>query len=340
MPRRQTKKITYVRLPEGRIREIKGLVAQWPYETKAFMRARLNQYRPPAGWINKILETFLSFIIEAPEKKFYVLKDPEILTDWQKRFEISGQTNPQDAWNRILEKEVTAKDYRYLLSLLDYGLRDVHVPVELEALFEKVYRAHIRKEYVSDPTIPKAPLLLVVGPSGSGKTSTVTEAVEKVIFGDQVLPEIDLSRKKEELLANEPFWKSVDEIDPTLAMEIARQRRLKFYKRLSAIPIINWVFNKSIRHNLSTLEEQGLTVDYTMVTPNDYQTALAGEPGNYFKKALGDPRKTTIRHIEEAHSAFGRVESHAGGAERQQRTLIDTSNIVLDEIISGNRVCR
>jgi len=339
MPRRQTKKITYVRLPEGRIREIKGLVAQWPYETKAFMRARLNQYKPPAGWINRILETFLSFIIEAPEKKFYVLKDPEILTDWQKRFEISGQTNPQDAWNRILEKEVTAKDYRYLLSLLDYGLRDVHVPVELEALFEKVYRAHIRKEYVSDPTIPKAPLLLVVGPSGSGKTSTVTEAVEKVIFGDQVLPEIDLSRKKEELLANEPFWKSVDEIDPTLAMEIARQRRLKFYKRLSAIPIINWVFNKSIRHNLSTLEEQGLTVDYTMVTPNDYQTALAGEPGNYFKKALGDPRKTTIRHIEEAHSAFGRVESHAGGAERQQRTLIDTSNIVLDEIISGKRDC-
>jgi transitional endoplasmic reticulum ATPase len=339
MPRRQTKKITYVRLPEGRIREIKGLVAQWPYETKAFMRARLNQYKPPAGWINRILEIFLSFIIEAPEKKFNVLKDPGILTDWQKRFEISGQTNPQDAWNRILEKEVTAKDYRYLLSLLDYGLRDVHVPVELEALFEKVYRAHIRKEYVSDPTIPKAPLLLVVGPSGSGKTSTVTEAIEKVIFGDQVLPEIDLARKKERLLANEPFWKSVDEIDPTLAMEIVRQRRLKFYKRLSAIPIVSWVFSKPVRRNLSVLEEQGLTVDYTMVTPNDYQTALAGEPGNYFKKALGDPRKTTIRHIEEAHSAFGRVESHAGGAERQQRTLIDTSNIVLDEIISGKRDC-
>ena len=209
MPRRLTKRITYVRLPEQRIQEIKALVAQWPYETRAFMRARLNQYKPPAGWINSILETFVSFIMEAPEKKFNVLKDPEILTDWQKRFEISGQTNPQDAWNRILEKEVTAKDYLYLLSLLDHGLRDVHVPVEMEELFEKVYRAHIRKEYVSDPTIPKAPLLLVIGPSGSGKTSTVTETVEKIIFGDLVLPEIDLYRKKEELLANEPFWKSV-----------------------------------------------------------------------------------------------------------------------------------
>jgi transitional endoplasmic reticulum ATPase len=82
-----------------------------------------------------------------------------------------------------------------------------------------------------------------------------------------------------------------------------------------------------------------LQVDYAMVTPNDYQTALAGEPGNYFKRALGDPRKTSIRHVEEAHSAFGRVESHAGGAERQQRTLIDTSNIVIDEIISGKRDC-
>ena len=107
MPRRLTKRITYVRLPEQRIQEIKALVAQWPYETRAFMRARLNQYKPPAGWINSILETFVSFIMEAPEKKFNVLKDPEILTDWQKRFEISGQTNPQDAWNRILEKEVS-----------------------------------------------------------------------------------------------------------------------------------------------------------------------------------------------------------------------------------------
>ncbi len=339
MPRRLTKKTTYVRLPEKRIQEIKALVSQWPYETKAFMRARLNQYKPPHGWINMALETFLSFFIDAPDKRFNVLKDPEILTDWQKRFEISGQTNPQDAWNRILEKEVTAKDYLYLLSLLDHSLRDVHVPVELEDLFEKVYRAHIRKEYVSDPSIPKAPLLLVIGPSGSGKTSTVTESIEKVIFGDKVLSEIDLRLKKEELLANEPIWKSVEEIDPTLAMEIARTKRLKFYKRLGRMPLIKWIFKKRIRLNLATLEEQGIMVDYAMVTPNDYQTALAGEPGNYFKRALGDPRKTAVRHIEEAHSAFGRVESHSGGAERQQRTLIDTSNIVLDEIISGKRDC-
>jgi SpoVK/Ycf46/Vps4 family AAA+-type ATPase len=339
MPRRLTRNITYVRLPEQRIKEIEALVATWPYETKAFMRARLNQYKPPSGWLNALLDIFLSFIMDAPEKHFKVLKDPDILTDWQKRFELSGQANPQDAWNRILEKEVTARDYRYLLSLLDHELSDVHVPVEMEELFEIIYRAHIRKEYVSDSGTPKAPLLLIVGPSGSGKTSTVVESIEKVVFNDQVLPEIDLRLKKEKLLANEPIWKSLEEVDPTLAMEISRNKRLKFYKRLARMPLINWIFKKRISRNLSSLEEQGILVDHTMVTPNDYQTALAGEPGNYFKKALGDPRKTTIRHIEEAHSAFGRVESHGSGAERQQRTLIDTSNIVLDEIISGKRDC-
>lgn len=81
MARRLTREITYVQLPESRIREIKDLVAAWPQETKAFMRARLNQYRPPMGLINSVLETVLSFFMDAPEKRFNVLKDPDILTD-------------------------------------------------------------------------------------------------------------------------------------------------------------------------------------------------------------------------------------------------------------------
>ncbi len=339
MGRRLTREITYVRLPESRIREINDLVATWPQETKAFMRARLNQYRPPMGLLNNLLETFLSFFMDAPEKHFNVLNDPDILTDWQKRFEISGHTNPQEAWNKILEKEVSAKDYRYLLSLLDKELVDVHIPVELHELFEKVYRAHLRKEYISDASIPKASLLLFVGPSGSGKTSTVTQAVERIIFGNEVLPEVDLHQKKEEALADEPFWKTIEEIDPTLAVEMSRRKKVKFYKRLSRIPLVRRILKKRIGKSLSKLEEQGIYVDFALVTPNDFQTALAGEPGNYFKKALGDPRKTSIRHIEEAHSAFGKATGRDSGVARQQRTLVDTSNIVLDEIISGKRDC-
>ena len=73
----------------------------------------------------------------------------------------------------------------------------------LERVFEKVYRAHIRKEYLADPEVPKAPLLLLVGPSGSGKTATVSQAIEQVIFRNEVRPEVDLRRKKEEVL---PDW--------------------------------------------------------------------------------------------------------------------------------------
>ncbi len=339
MARKLTKEIKYVRLPEKRIREIEELVASWPYETRAFMRSRLNQYKPPSDVVNTILETFLSFFMSAQERKFVILKDPDILTDWQRRFEISGQTNPQDAWNKILEKEVSAKDYIYLTALLEQELADVHVPWELRTLFEKVYRSHIRKEYLSDPSVPKAPLLLITGPSGSGKTCTMTEAIEKVIFANEVLPEIDFKRKKEEILAREMFWKTIDELDPTLSFEIERRKKLIFYKRLSRFPLISRIFRKRISSNLSQLEEQGVMFDYTMITPNDYQTALAGEPGNYFKKAMGDPRKTSVRHIEEAHSAFGKADDRHSGVEGQQRTLIDTSNIVIDEIINGRRDC-
>jgi SpoVK/Ycf46/Vps4 family AAA+-type ATPase len=339
MAKRLTKEVRYISLPEKRIQEIRRLVASWPYETKAFMRSRLNQYSPPSDWLNTLLENVLSFFLTAPEKRFVILKDPEILTDWQRRFEISGKTNPQQAWNKILEKEVSAKDYTYLLSLLDKDLSDVHVPVELTCLFDKIYRAHIRKEYLSDPSIPKAPLILFIGPSGSGKTSTVRQTLEQVIFVNEVRPEVDLEQKKEEALAAETFWKTIDQVDPTLAAEIARRKKVAFYQFLSRVPGISRLLKNRIGKNLSQLEEQGVLVDYTMITPNDYQTALAGEPGNYFKKALGDPRRTTIRHVEEAHSAFGKTEGKDSGPDRQQRTLIDTANIVIDEIINGRRDC-
>jgi len=339
MAGRLTKESTFVRLPEKRIREIEELVAAWPYETKAFMRARLNQYRPPSklsqvfGWI------ISGLFMNLPSNQFNILKDPDILTDWQKRFSLSGQTNPQESWNKILQKELCSNDFIYLSALLEKALTDVHVPVELVDLFHKIYRAHLRREYLTDMSVPRAPLLLFVGPSGSGKTSTVTEAVEKVIFANEVLPEVDLNRKKETRLSSEPFWKRLEEVDPDLHAEIEQLKKVRFYKRLSKMPLISRLFKKRIGRFLSELAEQGISVDYQVVTPNDFQTSLAGEPGNYFKRALGDPKKTSIRHIEEAHSAFGKAEGNGSGVERQQRTLVDTANIIIDEIASGRRDC-
>ena len=341
MPRRLTKKINYISLPEKRIDEIDRLVASWSYETKEFMRARLNQYKPHGGLLKRIPALFRWLLLASRKRDLNILKDPEILTDWQKRFEVSGHTVPRKAWNHILERELSNKDHAYMLALLDRELSGVHLPRELRELFEKIYRAHIRKEYTTDPQVPQAPIILFVGTSGSGKSATATEAIEQVFFANEVRSEVDLSQKRARVMSSVPFWKSLDDVSPALASQIERRKRLRRYKWFARIPLLNLLLRKKISRNLSDLEEQSLIVDYARVTPNDFQTALSGEPGNYLRRAFGNPRVTCIRHLEEAHSAFARKESGraGGGVERQQGTLVDSSNIIIDEIISGTRDC-
>lgn len=318
------------------------IVAAWPFETKEFMRARLNQYKPPSELLRG-LRSLKKWVFHPGRKEgFSILRDPEIITDWQKRFEVSGQASPRKAWNAILEKEISSDDRAFLISLLDKELNDVHLPDELATIFGKVYRAHIRKEYMADPDVPQAPLILFIGTSGSGKSATAVRAIEQVIFSNEVHPEIDLSLKKARVMANMPFWKSIEEVAPELAEEIRRRKQLRFYQTLSRTLVVSYFFKKQIARNLNDLEEQSIAVDYAKITPNDFQTSLAGEPGNYLKKAFGNPLKASVRHLEEAHSAFARKEatsSGGGGVERQQGTLVDTSNIILDEITSGSRDC-
>jgi len=342
MAKRTTKEKTLIRLPEDSIKKIEELAGTWSYDTKAFVRSRLNQYKQPHPLISFLKESiFLILFMRRKKKKMNVLNNPEILRDWKKRFLYSGETNPGASWNTIIEKELTKPECLYLIAVLDNELTDLHVPFELEETFDKIYRAHIRKEHIEDPDVPKAPMLLIEGTSGSGKSATVRETLEKVIFRNEVIPMVDWKKKKEKILANHSLFTSLEEVDPDFAMKIARKRKQSFYSRLAQIPILRFLFKKSIMNNLTYFEERGITVDSSIITPNDYQTALSGEPGNYFKRAMGKSKVTSIRHIEEAHSAFGKSESSygSGGAEKQQRTLIDTSNIVLDEIIEGRRDC-
>ena len=130
MARRLTKKVRYIRLPEKRIAEIDAIVASWPHETKEFMRSRLNQYKPRGGVVKRFTGLFRWFTISPRKRDLNNLRDPEILTDWQKRFEISGQTVPRKAWNHILEKELSDNDHAYMLALLERELSDVHLPEE------------------------------------------------------------------------------------------------------------------------------------------------------------------------------------------------------------------
>ena len=305
------------------------------------MRARLNQYKPQAGFFKRISGAFRWLLFSTRKRDLKILKNPEILTDWQKRFEVSGHTVPRKAWNHILERELSSKDHAYMLAILDRELSMVHLPVELKELFEKIYRAHLRKEYTTDPEVPQAPIVLFIGTSGSGKSATALEAIEQVFFANEVRPEVDLKQKRSRVMSDAPFWKSVDDVSPGLASDIERRKRLRRYKVLAKIPLVSLLFRKRISRNLNDLEEQSLIVDYARITPNDFQTALSGEPGNYLRRSFGNPRATCIRHLEEAHSAFARRESGgaSGGIERQQGTLVDSSNILIDEIINGTRDC-
>ncbi len=343
MAKRITKEKTYITLPEENIQQIESLVATWTYDTKVFVRSRLNQYKPPHPLVSTAKDYFyFMFFMRRKRKTMAVLNNPKVLTDWKKRYLYSGETNPGASWNRIIEKELTKAQYHYLIAVLDRELTDLHVPVELEKTFEKIYRVHIRKEYIEDTDIPKAPIVLIEGSSGSGKSATVREALEKVIFRNQVIPTVDWKQKKNEILARHSLFTNLEDVDPDFAVKIAAKKKQNFYRRLAGIPFLRRIFKKRIMNNLTRFEERGIEVDASVITPNDYQTALSGEPGNYFKRAMGNPKVTCIRHIEEAHSAFGKSESgpgSGGGAEKQQRTLIDTSNIVLDEIIDGRRDC-
>ena len=83
-----------------------------------------------------------------------------------------------------------------------------------------------------------------------------------MIFANEILPEVDLKRKKEARLASEPFWKRLEEVDPDLHAEIERLKKVRFYKRLSKMPLVNRFLKKRIGRFLSELEEQGILVDY------------------------------------------------------------------------------
>ena len=47
MAKRYTKEKKYIALPEEAINKIESMVETWTYDTKAFVRSRLNQYTPP-----------------------------------------------------------------------------------------------------------------------------------------------------------------------------------------------------------------------------------------------------------------------------------------------------
>jgi len=336
---RKTKEPIRIKIFKDRIAQIENLIGSWSYETKEFMLQRLNQYHPKEIDAKKALKDFYYWLFDKDNvKKFRNLRNPEILTNWKERFQQSGEENPKLAWNKILEKEVSYTDREYMVHRLTEETEDTFVPPQVVEFFEKIYKAYLRKEYTEDPNLPKAPIILVTGPSGSGKSATVTGAIEQVIFDNVLKPEKDYKREVQEVMGNRGIFAKLEDVKPELAEEIEQYKRIKTLKTKLRIPFYRKIMSKKIQQELLELEENGIYVSYSMVTPNDYNTAYANEPGNFLKKAMGNPNITSIRHMEEAHSACGKKDGNrsTGGHEK---TLTDTMNILLDEIANGNRDC-
>lgn len=334
---RKTRTPIYVSLSEQRIEQIENLVAGWNNETRRFVLRRLHQYNPHRPMLERLLLKIRALFRE-DQRSFNLLQNPAQLNDWHQRFEAAGSQDANAAWNRILSRELDTHDHQYLTYLLERETVDTYVPEQISALFEKLYRAFVLKEFSDDVQVPRAPLVLVIGNSGSGKSATVKQAIEETFFASEVKPVVDLRAKREEVMANQPIWRSLADVDPELAVRIERRRRRARLRFFSRLPLIRYIFRSRISQALSSLDEEGVRIDYAMITPNDYQTAWAGEPGNYLRKAIGNPHQLCIRHMEEAHSAFGRTDERSA-VKSQQSTLVDASNIILDEIAHGRRDC-
>ena len=68
MAKRTTKEKTFIRLPEAKIERIRAMAMSWSYDTKTFVRSRLNQFTPSPR-IYSILNSLGSILLLKKKKK-------------------------------------------------------------------------------------------------------------------------------------------------------------------------------------------------------------------------------------------------------------------------------
>jgi hypothetical protein len=69
MAKRITKEKIYITLPEETIKKIESMAATWTYDTKAFVRSRLNQYKSPSPFVSGVKELLYMIFFLRRKKK-------------------------------------------------------------------------------------------------------------------------------------------------------------------------------------------------------------------------------------------------------------------------------
>jgi transitional endoplasmic reticulum ATPase len=177
MPGRQTRETTYVRLPESRIREIDELVASGPRDQG--LHARAAAPVPAAVGFDQQPSGNPSVLFMAPRKAFEILKEPDILTDWQRRFRDFGSDQiPRKPGTRSSKRRSRPR-----ITAICCPCWTANSPTSTSpgswSRCSKRSTAPISARNTSRTQYPTAPLLLIVGPSGSGKTATTSQAIDR-----------------------------------------------------------------------------------------------------------------------------------------------------------------
>ncbi|MFH0892091.1 MAG: AAA family ATPase [Candidatus Falkowbacteria bacterium] len=348
---RETERPLVITLSAERERELEELLTLWDFDTmkflKGYLTAHLARCKKRPGWRDR-------FAVKK-ELKLNLLKKPPVFLDQEERFRETGEKNAAKAFEKIFVEELNFSDTAYLLDRTRKETANEVVPEELVDLLRKSFWVHLKKEKISVPGVPLKPFFLFVGPTGSGKTHTVKAAIEQAIFDNRLIIERDPDEERAEIVKKYAYLKiplagliappkELIELDKRIERD---KTRMKLLKRLG-----KKYWRKYASRKLKEMEDscpgrsddcftrESYVVSYRSIVPSDVATALHGETGNLFRRAMRPEDKPTIRHLEEAHAILVKNDKrHDGAADPQNRSLSTAVNVVLDEISDGKREC-
>ncbi len=345
MTTKYTRNVIKLNLSRPRKNKLDEIVKGYSFHEKNYLLNRVNNYA-------NSLKPNIS-LTDKSKQDFKYLNNKEIFSDKFKRFEITGKWDPNEAWNKIFDEDLHGEEYKYLQYVLEKETTNIYVPEELKQLFEGIFKAHISKEYTTNPDIPKKPFVLLIGPTGSGKTETVHGLVDDVLCKNEIELVEETKEELKDVYEEHPFLARIalEVVDPAKAEKIKKEKELAWAEKNKDRWPVNSIYRKRIKETLERAakdnEKQNeelksrdnIRVNVVEIHAADVHTAWYGEMGGKWKAAIGSPSDNTIAIIDEAHGFFGKTSKRDSGTSQHEENLAATIKETFNEIRTGKRNC-
>jgi len=151
---KSTKNVIRLKLDKDRQLKLEDLLTKWTFAEKAFMLRMLNAY---SGSLQDYVTRAKDLLAKKEQAEFHNLGDKRIFSDSFARYQATGTWNPEAAWKKIFSQEMTRDEHVYLTHLLTKEVDQVYVPKKLESLFEKIFNAYIKKEFLTTSSLDICP---------------------------------------------------------------------------------------------------------------------------------------------------------------------------------------